>query len=241
MKKPFIVNAPRPGRSTATIVTHVYNHQTRRTETVYLGSFNVALDPDSLPSEGKIQPGERAYGISLSPGASRPFAAEDLSIIRDWLELNGSHRQAQLAEWVRQRAECDRKAAEREALRVELETELRPRLEADIRETLERERLVTTPEPLEAAVAALDRAAEYVLQRAEELRAAGHRVSGLRRTKARSASPTTPLDTLRADANRVRTDAIKRFELNCQAAGLMAKRPNRTSLRQPTSVSPKGS
>jgi len=227
MKKPFVINAPRPGRSTATIVTHVYNHKTRRTETMYIGSFRIALDPDSLPREGSIQVGERAYGISLSPGASRPFAAEDLAIIRDWLELNGSHRQQQLAERVQQRAERDRKAAEREALRAEMEAELRPRLEADIREAVERERLMSTPEPLEAAVAALDRAAEHVLQYAEELRAAGHRVSGVRRAKTTSASPTTPLDALRTEANRLRIDAIKRFELSCQAAGLMVKRPKK--------------
>lgn len=227
MKKSFVINAARPGRSTATIVTHVYNHETRRTETVYLGSFSIALDPDALPNEGTIHPGERAYGISLSPGARRPFAAEDLAIVRDWLELNGLHRREQLAEWARHRAESDRRAAEREALRLELEAELRPKLEAEIREALQRERPMETPDPLEAAVAALDSAALHVVQRAGELRAAGHRLSGVRRTKTTPPSPATPLDALQTDANLIRTHAIKQFELGCKAAGIMAQRPRK--------------
>lgn len=227
MKKSFVINPPRPGRSTATIVTHVYNQQTRRTKTVYLGSFSVALDPDSVPSEVLIQPGERAYGISLSAGANRPFDAEHLAAIRSWLELNGSHRQEQLAEWVRCRAENERQAAEREALRAELETELRPTLEAAIREALERERLMTAPSPLVAAIAALDSAAEHVVQRAEELRAAGHRISSIRQTKTTCSSTAGPLDALQADANRIRTAAFKRFEKSCQAAGIMAQRPSK--------------
>lgn len=227
MKKPFVINAARPGRSTATIVTHIYNHGTRRTETVYLGSVSIELDPDSLPGEGTIQPGERAYGISLSPGAGRSFAAEDLAIVRDWLELNGSYRRDQLAEWAQRRAESARQAAEREALRAELETELRPKLEAEIHGTLERERLLSMPSPLEAAVAALDNAAKHVVQRAGELRAAGHRLSGVRRIRTTSPSPATPLDALQTDANQIRTNAIKQFELSCKAAGIMAQRPRK--------------
>jgi hypothetical protein len=140
------------------------------------GSFGVGLDPDVLPTDGCIPPGGRRHGVSLSTAASTEFGPEALAVIREWLEAHGSHRREQAARRARAKAEQDRQTREAETLRRQVEEELRPRVEQDVRESMERERRASEPEPLEAAMTALDRAAEYVVQLAAQLRADGHEV-----------------------------------------------------------------
>jgi len=224
MKNNFVINSPRPGRSTVTMVTHVYDHDTRRTRTVYLGSFSVGLDPDVLPPDGCIPPGSRCHGISLSTAATTDFGPEDLAVIREWLEVHGSHCREQAARRVRVQAEQDRRAGETEALRRQVEAELRVRVEQELRESMEQERRASEPEPVDAAMMALDRAAEYIVQLAAQLRADGHEVSNIRRAIVKVGASASPLDLLQARANRVRLEGFARFEAGCKSARVMAHR-----------------
>lgn len=227
MKKSFVINPPRPGRSTVTMVTHVYDQETRRTRTVYLGSFSVGLDPDVLPTDGCIPPGGRRHGVSLSTAASTAFGPEALAVIREWLEAHGSHRREQAARRARAEAEQDRQTREAEMLRRQVEEELRPRVEQEVRESMERERRASEPEPLEAAMTALDRAAEYVVQLAAQLRADGYEVSNIRRARMTVGAKGNPLDLLQARTNKVRQECFARFEAGCKTARVMAHRSQR--------------
>lgn len=224
MKK-LVINQPRPGRSTVTMVTHVYDPETRRTRTVYLGSFGIGLDPDVLPTDGCIPPGGRCHGVSLSAAASTGFGPDDMAAIRDWLVAHGSHHRELAARRLWAQAEEDRRAREMESLRRQVEAELRPQVEREVRELMVQEQRASELEPLEAAMAALDTAAEYVVSLAARLRAGGHEVSNARRASLKAAPGGNPLDILQARANRVRLKGFARFETGCKDARLMARRP----------------
>lgn len=224
MKKSFVINAPRPGRSTVTMVTHVYDQATRRTRTVYLGSFSVGLDPDTLPTGSSIAPGARDHGISLSSAATMQFGPDDLAVIRKWLEEHGSHRREMALRRARQQTELDRQTQQRDALRRQLEAELRPRIERDVRESLERERRAAELGPLETAMAALESAATHVVQVAARLRSEGHEVTNTRRASLKAPLKANPLDILQAEANRIRLQAFAKFEAGCKEARVMGHR-----------------
>jgi hypothetical protein len=112
-------------------------------------------------------------------------------------------------------------------LRDQVEEELRPRIERELRNMLEHERRAAELEPLEAAMLALERAGEYVVQLAAKLRTNGYEVSDARRASAMAGANSNPLDQLQANANRVRKEGLARFELDCKAARLMAQRSRR--------------
>jgi hypothetical protein len=71
---------------------------------------------------------------------------------------------------------------------------------------------------------ALDRAAEYVMQLAAQLRVEGHEVSSIRRASMKVGTKASPLDLLQAQANRVRLEGFARFEAGCKSARVMAHR-----------------
>jgi hypothetical protein len=121
-------------------------------------------------------------------------------------------------------ADQDRRTREVAVLRRQVEEELRPQVERELRESMEQARRASEPEPVEAAMEALDRAAEYIVQMAAQLRAEGHEVSNLRRAVARAGAKANPLDILQARANRVRREGFARFEAGCKTARLMASR-----------------
>jgi hypothetical protein len=223
MKK-LVINSPRPGRSTATLVTHVYDHVSKRTRTVYLGCLGVGVDPDLIPDDASIAPGERRYGIRVSKTSVRPLDPEDLAGIRAWLEAHGSYRQLQARLLESKLAIESCRALERAEMRSEVEAELRSCIEKEVRDAMEHERRASELTPLQAAMAALERAAEHVVEAAARLRADGHRVSNTRRASLMVGAGSSPLDALQAEANCIRIEGLAKFEASCKAARLMAHR-----------------
>jgi hypothetical protein len=231
MKK-FVIKTPKAGRSTVELITHRYLSKEaakaqslyRGTQTIYLGSFSIDLDPGRLGEVQVVCAGDASSGISLRPGVmvdGQPFEldAGDVNEIRDWLLQHGGHvrqqqRVAQLrAEreetlaTLRQQLECEIRAELRQSLRTELLSELRPSAAVPA---------------LQAAEEALQAAAVALVAEVERLRADGARVSPRRTKSAVDRDPA--VDTLRKATERLRRDAFSEFENACQTAGLMARR-----------------
>jgi hypothetical protein len=78
--KSFIIKAPAANKTTCSLVKQYYDKVARRTQTRYLGSFNVAVDPTVLPA-----------GIRLRPGVE--LTSDQLEEIRVWLDLHGTFGQ----------------------------------------------------------------------------------------------------------------------------------------------------
>jgi hypothetical protein len=234
MKKSFVINSPRPGRSTATLVTHVYNHDTKRTQTIYIGSLPIDLDPDSIPVDACIPSGGHLHGIRVSSRV-QGLEPDDLAVIRQWLELHGVHRRRQAMERAWASEASERKRIEREQLRLQIELELRSRIEQEVRTTLEAElRAKEISSAPEAALDALQLAGKYFVEQSEVLRADGLRVSNIRCAAVTTASGANPLDALQATANRIRIGALAQFENDCKAAGIMAGRTGRRASPSPS-------
>ena len=224
MKKSLVINPPREGRSAVTLVTHVYDTVTKRTRTVYLGSLSIWLDPASIPANSRIPPGTALHGIRLSPTSGRGLEPEDLALVRNWLEAHGSHRRLEAREAERRRGEAERMTLERAKQRQELEQELRPMLELEVRKVVDAEYRAADLPPIEKAISALNLAGEYLVQQSANLRAQGHKVSNARRAASKIETTAGPLDQLQARANFLRAEAFRHFERACKDAGLMAKR-----------------
>lgn len=216
----------RPGRATASIYCYPYIKTTGKTMTRYVGSFRVDLDPDAVPREAELQPGERRDGITVSAEAPFTLGPAHLEAIRAWLEVHGTYRRM-LAEQV-SRAEEERaalKAAVREEVRRELEEELLAARQA------KRAGTVGTA-PMEAEAAVL-RACEELLAEAKAAATAGSQLAHRRSLNTTVRPGMSALDVLQARANRVRVDAIAKLEQACQDAGLMV-RPERRRTKAAT-------
>lgn len=221
--KRFIIKPPRGGAQRATLVTHHYDNETRRTKTVYLGSVDIRLDPEQVRqglAEGiHIKPGARAWSV--------PFVddADVRTRIADWLTRHGTFAQTELAALTakERQLEADRVA------RRQLEAEVRILIEADVRAELiaemERQRL----HPVDAAAAAVKAASEALIDEAHRLREAGCRLTSVR-AQGLTSDGGTQLDVLQAAANRLRLHEFAAFESACKKAGLMkSRRPRQTA------------
>lgn len=224
MKRKFVICAPRAPRTTASLVTHRYDERSKRTATVYLGSFSVDLDPNDIPDDTTIAAGEARHGIRLRPTAPFALASDDVALIRDWLRAHGTHtRQVALMQLAAaQRAQ--RRQAERAKLVAEVEAEVRARVLAEQSAAIDDLRARTVGYDLLQAEEALERAAEALRREAADAAAAGHRLSSIRYQGTDPTRATSPLDVLQARANRIRRLAIVAFEQACKDAGLMTRK-----------------
>jgi len=206
----------RPGRATASIYCYPYNKTTGKTMTRYVGSFRVDLNPDAVPREAELQPGERRDGITVSAEAPFMLGPAHLEAIRAWLEVHGTYRRM-LAEQV------SRAEEERTALKAAVREEVRRELEEELLAARQAKRAGTVGAALIEAEAAVLRACEELLAEAKAAAAAGSQLSHRRSLNTTVRAGMSTLDVLQARANRVRVDAIAKLEQACQTAGLMVK------------------
>lgn len=216
----------RPGRATASIYCYPYIKTTGKTMTRYVGSFRVDLDPDAVPREAELQPGERRDGITVSPGAPFTLGPAHLEAIRAWLEVHGTYRRM-LAE------QLSRAEEERAALKAAVREEVRRELEQELLAARQAKRAGTVGTALMEAEAAVLRACEELLAEAKAAAAAGSQLSHRRSLNTTVRPGMSALDVLQARANRVRVDAIAKLEQACQDAGLMV-RPERRRTKAAT-------
>lgn len=216
--KRFIIKPPRRGAQRATLTTHHYDLETRRTQTIYLGSVDIRLDPE------RVRQGLADEGIHIKPGAVAsciPFVADAgvRSEIADWLQVHGTYAQIELAAL---RAKERQLEAEHTARRL-VEAEVRKRIEADVRAELTAEMERQRMPPVDAAAAALKAASEALIAEARQLRGAGCRLTSVL-AQGLTADGGTQLDALQAAANRLRLQEFAAFESACKEAGLMKSR-----------------
>lgn len=127
--KRFVIVAPRPGRTTVSLVAYKYVEETKRTKTVYAGSFPSSLDPVLLEAAPLLAPGQNWHGLRLSEKSPISLAPAEITVIRNWLEAHGS-----VAAMARLNKEVAAKAAnERVELRALLASEARVELLASIK------------------------------------------------------------------------------------------------------------
>lgn len=127
--KRFVIVTPRPGRTTVSLVAYQYNEETKRTKTVYAGSFPLSLDPALLKEATLLAPGQSRHGLRLSERSPISLNQDEIAVIRRWLEVHGSV--AALARL--QEEETAKKASERANLRAVLTSEVKAELLASIR------------------------------------------------------------------------------------------------------------
>lgn len=219
-----IPTRPRPGRATVTLYCYPYNKATGKTMTRYVGSLRLDMDPDALPLETVLQPGERCCGLTVS--ARAPFALQrhHMETIRQWLNRHGTYRQHRHAQQARERQE-------REALKAVCREEVRQELAQAQADAQRQARAQTVGYALVEAEAALLQACDELLAEAQTAAAGGHALSHRRSLNTAIRPGMSPLDVLQARANRIRVDALARLEQVCQAAGLMVK-PARRGVRK---------
>lgn len=127
--KRFVIVTPRPGRTTVSLVAYQYNEETKRTKTVYAGSFPLSLDPALLKEAPMLAPGQSRHGLRLSEKSPIALTPDEITVIRKWLEVHGS-----VAALARLREEMAAKAAsERSELRAVLTSEVTAELLGSIR------------------------------------------------------------------------------------------------------------
>lgn len=127
--KRFVIVMPRPGRTTVSMVAYQYNEVTKRTKTVYAGSFPLSLDPAQLEHAPLLGPGQSWHGLRLSEKSPISLTPNEVTVIRTWLEVHGS-----VAALARLNKEMAAKAAsERAELRAVLASEVRTELLGSIR------------------------------------------------------------------------------------------------------------
>jgi hypothetical protein len=224
MKQKFVITPPRPNRSTATLVTHMYNATTKRTATVYLGSFSCHVNPDEIPENADIRPGDCLHGIRLRTNSPFGLKTDDVSRIRVWLEQHGTYRRRVAEERARECQRAEERARERAQLMAELEEEVRKKLEAQKRGELEAASAASAGYALVQAVQAIELAAAELLREAHAAKEAGYRVSNLRSVNTEYLCAANPMDVLQMRANRIRKAAMAVFEEACKDAGVMERR-----------------
>lgn len=127
--KRFVIVTPRPGRTTVSLVAYHYGEETKRTKTVYMGSFPMSLDPALLEAAPLLAPGQSWRGLRLSEKSPISLTPDEITVIRKWLEVHGS-----VAALARLHDEMAAKAAaERADLRALLASEVRTELLASIK------------------------------------------------------------------------------------------------------------
>ena len=233
--KRFVIKSPKPGKTTVTLVTHRYEpaslNQGRtvgRTRTVYLGSFNLDLDPDGLLGVERIGPGQRVAGVALRANdcdEQMTFAlgSSDASDIRKWLLQHGTF--AKRKEVERKALEVAESAAvsDRERLVARLEVEIRQRLEQGWRDAYNAKLESVRNSALDTLAEALVSAGRHVILEAEMLRKSGRPL-----TRIRSPGPVlSPLDALLARTLSIRNLGFEQFKNDCKTAGLMTRKAAR--------------
>ena len=231
MKK-FVIKPPKAGRSTVELIAHPYLSKEaakaqgleRGTQTIYLGSFSMNLDPGRLAGVLRVIGGDASSGISLRPhvivdGQTFELDAQDVNQIRDWLVEHGSYLREQ-QRLVQIQAEREKELiALRQRLEAEIRLELRESLRAELLSELKPSAAIPA---LSAAVDALDTAAAAVTTEVDRLTAScAHRST--RRLNAAHDSD-LGIDALREATERLRRTAFREFEEACQDAGLMKRR-----------------
>lgn len=78
--KHFHIKAPRPGKTTCTLVHQFYDKESKRTKTRYLGSFNRQIDPANIPA-----------GLRLRPSVE--LTDEEQHQVVSWLRIYGTFGQ----------------------------------------------------------------------------------------------------------------------------------------------------
>jgi len=192
--------------------------------TVYLGSFSGDLNPDDIPENVDIHPGECLYGIRLRTSAPFGLRAGDVSRIRAWLEQHGTYRQRVADERERERRQVEEQARERAELMAELEEQIRKKPETQKCEEVAPGPDDSTGYALVQAVQAIELAAAELLREARAAKEAGYRVSNLRSLSMEHSATANPLDVLQMRANRIRKAAMAMFEEACKDAGVMERR-----------------
>ena len=127
--KRFVIVTPRPGRTTVSLVAYQYVEETKRTKTVYMGSFPMSLNPALLEAAPLLAPGQTWQGLRLSERSPISLTPGEITVIRKWLEAHGSV--AALARL--QEEEAAKKASERADLRAVLTSEVTAELLGSIR------------------------------------------------------------------------------------------------------------
>ena len=213
------IKRPSKGKTTATLVAHPYDRETsKKTKTLYLGSFNEKLDPATLEGLQGLSPGQKARGIQLSPGTivnGVPFAldASDIEEIRAWLLENGTFERER-------KLKAELEGIHRAQLASEIEADLRSRFEARWRaEFTDAQRA----DPIAYAREALRAAGQYVVEEAAKLKHGGSRLTMAGRGRNKSVKP-TELDGLAERTKSLRLVAFKSFDASCKAAGVMVRR-----------------
>lgn len=127
--KRFVIVTPRPGRTTVSLVAYQYVEETKRTKTVYMGSFPMSLDPALLEAAPLLAPGQTWHGLRLSQKSPISLTPDEITVIRRWLKVHGT-----VATLARLQEEMAAEAAiERAELRAVLTSEVRIELLASIR------------------------------------------------------------------------------------------------------------
>lgn len=217
---------------TATLLAYPYNRETQRTRALYLGSFNVDLDPAQIPLDGSVAAGGSAYGIRLVSGREvdmRPFeiCSAGLERIRGWLTSHGSflprqrEKEAALAF-----AERERILAE-QMLRRDIELRLRAEVERELRHKMDVESRSRPTSWLERAIEAVAEAGREVVREAGRLRESGVELTSVRPAVANGVGQRTELDRLQERANFLRLTCHEAFESSCKEAKLMGQRRTR--------------
>lgn len=231
----FVITEPKGKKTTVQLLNYRYRSRQqaleagkneRGTPNNYLGSFNLKLDPRRLDGVQGIGSGQTVAGVRVRPGkfvdgVLFELTADDVAIIRQWLEEHGSvsKERRRLEELQAQQTAVDL------AARATLELEVRAQVRADILQELAAElKSRNAVQAMQAACEALDRAGAAVQQEAAELRENGRRLT-LRRRK--SNGKDTAEEQLLAATLAVRCDGFGRFEAACQSAGLMSKKSSR--------------
>jgi len=234
--KRLVIKPPSGERTTVTLVTHRYLDRAeaaqlgceRGTQTVYLGSFPIDLEPRRLDGVDRIRPGDASCGVSVRPnvqldGAPFELVFDDVQQIRAWLQEHGS--------WAKQEADLARhrelreqeRAAERAQLEAQIRLQLRDELRAEVLTEVHMEMEARRAHPIEDAVVAVAAAGRAVQEEAARLRASGHRIV-TRRGPRRSPGQTPALRLLELTV-ALRKGAFAQFENECKAAGLMGRKP----------------
>jgi hypothetical protein len=216
----------RSGRATASIYCYPYNKETGKTMTQYIGSFRIDMDPDAVPSDLELEPGERRAGITITSNAPFKLQPEHLAIIKSWLEVNGTYRQTRAAL-------VAHKEQVRATLKAELQEEIRREMEQEKLAARQALRATTVGLALVEAEAAVIRACEELLAEAELAVANGSKLSQRRSLNTTVREGMSSLDILQARANRIRVDAVAQLEQACQKAGLMVTPKRRAKSRKP--------
>lgn len=211
--KTFHIKTPHAGEPSAPVVSYHYDPESRRTRTIYLGRVRVDAHPERPEAALCLTPGAAVGGVPFVP------TAEHLRAVSAWLEARGTFRRAERAAALAAQQERERRQSEERELEGRIRAALKTELEAQWRAEFD-----AALDPLEAADAALARAAEQVRREATELKAHGERLTRLRSVGQDPDRCAPALDRLQARANRLRLAQFSAFVAACQDAGLVGRK-----------------